>query len=250
MLKKASLKTGIPLIIVRNWKYLASAVHLQPRWKMWNVVGLYLQTALVCEKRLAWWKGWEVGDPLVLWWAVREESTKHVGPIYTFCTCASVWSMGMCGLVFYAESTLLAVNGCINFRNRSGMLYAAWPWETCRALSGVQRFPLPLGSDGHCRSPRELLCAAVPKTNMKANMFSQSTYTPKLWFVFLRWGYRKEKFLIVHLKKRERLSLMETSSCLHMHPLPQAGQLGAFLNVMRSTRFLPVLGLTARSSQP
>lgn len=76
------------------------------------------------------------------------------------------------------------------------------PERRCRALSGVQIFPQPLGSDGDYRSPRELVCAALPKTNVKANTFSRSTYTPKLWFVFLRWGYREEKFLIVHLKKK------------------------------------------------
>lgn len=120
---------------------------------MWKVARLYLQTCLVCEKRLVWCKGQEVGDLLALRQAVKEESRIQIYPVCIFCIYVYLHIQWECvSLCFYIWSSSIEVKGCIHFRVRSGVLSSAWAWGLTGLYSWSAMTSQPLGSDWCCRS--------------------------------------------------------------------------------------------------
>jgi len=110
-------------------------------------------------------------------------------------------SMGTCRLALCIESVLIGVKGRVRFGGGDAFCCLAvrkhaGPYLERSGFPSLWDLVVIAGSPPWC----ELGCAAFPKANRKAEKFFRSTYALELWFVLLRWRYRKEKFLIVHLK--------------------------------------------------
>lgn len=101
-------------------------------------------------------------------------------------------------LAFCIKRALIGIKGCILFGSRDTFCSLALgkhagPYWECRDFFS----PWGWGSPPW----HELVGAAFPKHSVEAKALLGSTYTVELWFVLLQRRYRKEKFLVVHLKR-------------------------------------------------